>query len=315
MNNNDLHVIFGASGGAGSALARELVERGKRVRAVTRSGNVTLPGVESIKADAANLDEARQACQGAAVVYNCANVPYPDWLKKFPSIFDGITEGAASAKARLIVADNLYMYGRVSAPLTENLPYRATTRKGKLRAQMAEALMAAHQSGKVRVAIARGSDYYGPGIVNALAGAEVFRAVLAGKQAMWVGRLNAPHTLTFSEDFAHGMATLGERDDMLGQAWHIPAAEPLTGREFLRLAFDVAGKPPKIGCYTRPVMSLVGLFSPMVREAAEMLYQFEEPFIMDGSKFARAVGGFTPTPHRAAIRRTLEAVNSSAGKK
>lgn len=311
MNNPDLHVIFGASGGAGSALTRELVQRGKRVRAVTRSGNVTLPGVESIRGDAANPDEARKACKGAAVVYNCANVPYPDWLERFPAIFDGITEGAASVNAKLIVADNLYMYGQVSAPLTEDLPHRATTRKGKLRAQMAEALMAAHQSGKVRVAIARGSDYYGPGIVNAMAGAELFRAVRTGKQAMWAGSLDAPHTLTFVEDFARGMATLGERDDMLGQAWHLPAAEPLTGRQFLQLAFEVAGKPPKIGCYTRPVMSLVGLFSPMVREATEMLYQFEEPFIMDGTKFARAVGGFTPTPHREALRRTLEAVREN----
>lgn len=307
--NNNLHVVLGASGAAGAAIARELIAQNKNVRVVSRSGKEQFgANVEQVRADVANLDDARRACAGAAVVYNAVNVPYPEWSAKFPTLVASIIEGAASANAKLIVVDNLYMYGNVDVPLTENLPNRADTKKGALRGQMADTVMSAHQAGKVRVAIARGSDYYGPYVANAMVNEQSFRAIQAGKQAMWAGTLDAPHTLTFINDFARGIAILGERDDMLGQAWHIPAAEPLTGRQFLQLAYEVAGKPAKIGCYSRTTMKLVGLFSPVVREVVEMLYEFEKPFIMDASKFMHAVPEFKPTPHREAIRLTLDTV-------
>ncbi|MBI5650145.1 MAG: NAD-dependent epimerase/dehydratase family protein [Chloroflexi bacterium] len=307
--NNDRHVVLGARGAAGNAIARELIQQGKRVRVVSRGASGNFPAqVEQMQADVANRDDARRACAGATVVYNATNVPYPEWLEKFPPILDGVIEGAASANAKLIMVDNLYMYGNVAVPLTEDLPHRADTRKGELRGRMADTLMRAHTAGKVRVVIARGSDYYGPGVANALASVELFRAIRAGKQAMWAGNLDAPHTLTFVNDFARGVAILGSRDDLLGQVWHIPAAAPLTARQFLQLAFEIAGKPAKIGCYSRTMMTLVGIFSPMVREATEMLYQFEKPFVMDTHKFARAVPEFTPTPHRDAIRLTLDSI-------
>jgi nucleoside-diphosphate-sugar epimerase len=309
--NNELHVVLGARGAAGNAIARELIQQGKRVRVVGRGVNGNFPAsVEQVQADVAKYDDARRAGAGAAVVYNATNVPYPEWHAKFPALLDGAIESAASANAKLIMVDNLYMYGKVDAPLTEDLPYRTDTRKGELRARMAETLMRAHASGKVRVAIARGSDYYGPNVTNALASIELFRAIRAGKQAMWAGSLDVPHTLTFVNDFARGVAILGSRDDLLGQVWHIPAAAPLTARQFLQLAFECAGKPTKIGCYSRAVMSLVGIFSPMVREATEMLYQFENPFVLDASKFARAVPEFSPTPHRDAIRITLDSITA-----
>lgn len=307
----ELHVVLGARGAAGNAIARELIQQGKRVRVVGRGASGNFPAnVEPVHADVANHDDARRACGGATVVYNAVNVPYPEWHAKFSALLDGVIEGAASANAKLIMVDNLYMYGKVDAPLTENLPYRADTRKGALRAQMAETLMRAHASGKVRVAIARGSDYYGPNVSNALASIELFRAIRAGKQVMWVGSLDAPHTLSFVNDFARGVTILGSRDDMLGQVWHIPAAAPLTARQFLQLAFELAGKPAKIGCYSRTMMALVGIFSPMVREATEMLYQFEKPFVLDARKFARAVPEFSPTPHRDAIRITLDSITA-----
>jgi len=215
---NELHVVLGASGGIGNALVRELVARGKRVRAVNRSGRADVPaGVKTVKGDVLDAASMRAVCQDAAVVYHCANVPYPEWHTKLPPMMSAIIEGAASANAKLIVADNLYMYGPVSAPMTEALPYNATGRKGKLRAQIANTLMDAHKRGKVRAAIGRASDFYGPGALKALAGEDVFRAVIAGKQAMWVGNLDVPHTLTYIEDFARGLATLGERDEALGQ--------------------------------------------------------------------------------------------------
>ena len=306
MNSNALNVVLGASGGIGNAVARELARQGKNVRAVNRTGQADLPtSVEVVRGDALDAASVRAACEGAAVVFNCVNVPYPEWEAKFPPMMQNITDAASAVNAKLIFADNVYMYGPVAGRITEDLPYAAPGHKGKLRARMANDLMDAHASGKVRVAIARASDFFGPGVTNALAGKDVFNAVIAGKQAMWAGSLDQPHTMTFIDDFARGLVMLSERDDAFGQVWHIPGAEPITGRQFLQIAFEIAGTKPQMGAYSPLMISLVGLFSPMVREVRETMYQFTQPFIVDGSKFARAFGSSPSTPHRQAIQATV----------
>jgi nucleoside-diphosphate-sugar epimerase len=304
--NGDLHVIFGASGGAGGAIVRELAARGKRVRAVTRSGGGDLPsGVEAVQADAADPAGARVACAGAAVVYHAINVPYPAWVETLPPVMDGLIDAAGAAGATLVYVDNLYAYGPVDRPMTEEMPPAATTRKGRLRARLAATLLAAHRAGTVRAVIGRGSDYYGPGVRQSAAGERLFPAVLSGGKAMWAGSLDQPHSLTFIDDFARVLITLGEREEALGQVWHAPPAEALTGRQFIELAFAEAGKPPKVGTVSPLMIRLVGFVNPMVRELGELVYEFESPFILDGSKYLRTFGG-GPPPHREAIRATLD---------
>ena len=301
----ELHVVFGASGGAGNAVVRELAARGKRVRAVNRTGHADVPaGAEIVKGDALDPASIRATCVGAGTIYHCVNVPYPEWHAKLTPLMNNLIEGAANANAKLIYADNLYAYGKPDAPLTEETPYRATGPKGKLRGQLANALLDAHRAGKVRAAIGRASDFYGRN-ANAIAGDLVVRPMLAGKKAMWIGNLDAPHSLSFLPDFARGLVTLAERDDALGQVWHIPTAEPLTGRQYLQMLFAQAGLPPKFGVYSRTTMRLVALFNPLVREILEEMHQFEAPFVLDGGKFTRAFG-FTPTPHREAIKQMIE---------
>jgi nucleoside-diphosphate-sugar epimerase len=301
----ELHVVFGASGGAGGAIVRELVARGKRVRAVTRSGRGDVPvGVETVRADAADKVGARAACAGATVVYHAVNVPYPAWAETLPPVMDGLIGAAGAAGATLVYVDNVYAYGPVDRPMTEDLPSVATTRKGRLRARLAETLLAAHRAGTVRAVIGRGSDYYGPGVRNSVAGDRLFPAMLSGGKAMWAGSLDQPHSLTFIDDFARVLVTLGEREEALGEVWHAPPAEPLTGRQFIELAFAEAGRSPRVGTFSPLMIRLMGLINPIVRELGELAYEFEAPFILDGTKYLRAFGG-APTPHPAAIRATL----------
>jgi nucleoside-diphosphate-sugar epimerase len=301
----ELHVVFGASGGAGGAIVRELAGRGKRARAVTRSGGGDVPvGVEMVRADAADAAGARAACAGAAVVYHAVNVPYPAWTETLPPVMDGLIGAASAAGATLVYADNLYAYGPVDRPMTEEMPPAATTRKGRLRTRLAATLLAAHRAGTVRAVIGRGSDYYGPGVRQSAAGERLFPAVLSGGKAMWAGSLDQPHSLTFIDDFARVLVTLGEREEALGAVWHAPPAEPLTGRQFIEMAFAEAGRPPKVGTYSRWMLRLLGLVNPMIRELGELAYEFEAPFVLDGTKYLRVFGG-APTPHPAAIRATL----------
>ncbi|PWT78269.1 MAG: NAD-dependent dehydratase [Chloroflexi bacterium] len=308
MSEANLQVILGASGGVGGAVARELVRQGAvRVRGVTRSGKGDVPtGVEMVAGDVGDTEQMRTICEGASIIYFCANPPYTDWQRAFPPLLEGAIAGARASGAKLIVTDNLYVYAPTTAPLTEDLPWRPVTRKGRVRAAMDERLMAAHQAGEIRMAIGRASDFFGPGGLNtALIGERFFEAFYAGKAVDWVGRLDVPHTCSYVEDFGRGLVTLGQHDEALGQAWHIPAADPLiTGRQFLDLVFEAAGKRARIRTASKGLLRVAGLWSPMLREMAEMAYEFEQPYHMDGSKFTRAFGG-TPTSLREAVQSTV----------
>lgn len=305
MSTVDLHVIFGA-GPVGSAVMQELVARGRRVRVVSRSGRLAAPaGVEVLAGDVTNPESARALCAGASVVYNCLNAPYTAWPEQFPPLQAGVLAGAAAAGAKLVVMENVYMYGPTGGrPLTEDLPYTTTTRKGRTRARMAEDLLAAHAAGTVRVAIGRASDFFGPGAIDSAAGERVFANAVAGKPAQTTGNPDMPHTYAYVPDIAKGLATLGEREEALGQAWHLPAAPAVTTRELVALAFEAAGHAPRLQALPPWLVRGLGLAMPIMRELAEMLYEFEEPFVVDHGKFARAFGDHT-TPLRQAIGATV----------
>jgi nucleoside-diphosphate-sugar epimerase len=263
-------------------------------------------GVEQVAADVGTADGARRACEGAAVVYYCAQPPYTKWPELFPPMTAAIIDGAAAAGAKLVYADNLYVYGPPDGPMTEETPHRAQGKKGRIRIKMADAILGAHADGRLRVAIGRSSDYYGPHGTASTVGENIMKPALRGKRARWLGSLDQPHTLNYLEDLARALATLGERNAADGEVWHLPAAEPLTGRQFLELVFEEAGHPPKVGAASRPMIRIGGLFNPLLRELNETLYQFERPFVSDASKFQAAFGPFEPTAHREAVSRTVD---------
>ncbi len=301
----DLHVVFGASGGLGGAVVRALHKQGRQVRGVNRGDYKDAPeGVELLKADASNADEAKKACEGASVVYHCANALYTDWERLFPPLTDNIIEGSAAAGAKLVFGDNLYMYGPVMGPMYEDLPSAATSRKGKVRARMARDVLAAHRSGKVRATIGRASDFFGPGVTNAAMGDRVFAAALKGTSIDLLGDIDAPHTYTFIDDFARVLISLGERDEALGEVWHAPNAPAITTRQFVQKVLELTRTDPKVRVAPKLVLNLMALFNPMMREVKEVVYQFEGPFIVDHSKYEKKFGAQV-TPLDDAIEQTV----------
>ena len=148
-DNNYLHVVFG-TGPVGMAVMDELLSRGTRVRMVNRSARANVPeGVEVVGGDAADLTFTREISAGASVIYNALNPPYNKWPELFPRLQAGVLEGAASAGAKLVAMENLYMYGPTGGrPINENLPYAANTRKGTVRARISRKLMEATKSAR-----------------------------------------------------------------------------------------------------------------------------------------------------------------------
>ena len=303
---DELHVVFG-TGPVGLAVMRELHRQGKRVRMVNRSGTAAAPqSIEVVKGNAADLAFTRQACQDATVVYNCVNAPYTDWAALLSSMNAAIIQGAAAANAKLVVTENLYMYGPVSGSITEALPYHPTTHKGRVRAKMAEEPMEAHRAGIVRATSGHASDFYGPGAGSqGIFGDRIIPPLLNGKSVSVVGKLDRPHTYIYVTDFGKGLALLGANDEALGQSWHIPNVPTLTPRQMLTLFFEEGQLPPRMSSVPDLLVRMLGLFNLLLREVAEMLYEFNEPFVVDSSKFVQAFGDIA-TSHQEAVRQTLE---------
>src|SRR3712207_1514665 len=305
-DNGELHVVFG-TGAVGMSVMDELVRRGpRRVRMVNRSGTASVPdGVEVVGGDATDTDFAREAGKGASVVYFALNPPYDKWPELFPRLQAGVIEGAASAEAKLVAMENLYMYGPTGGrPLTEDLPHAPNTRKGTVRANMSEKLMAAHKSGRVRATIGRASDFFGPRVLTSAAGEQVFGRAVEGKSAQVAGDPDQPHTYSYVPDIGKGLVILGEREEALGRAWHLPSPETVTTRQFVEMIFEEVGKPARVQAAPKIVLRALGLFNPALRETIEMLYEFEEPFVVDDSRFERAFGE-QATLLREAIQRTV----------
>lgn len=169
-------------------MIRHLEDRGEEVRAVNSSGRADVPGgVKVVSANAADSEQAQGVCAGATVVYHCASPPYHRWPELHPPLMAGIIQGAASAGAKLVFGDNLYAYGPVDGPVTEDLPYRASGPNGRTRARIAEMLIRAHEERIVRAAIGRASDFLGPHARLSTVGDRVFGWALAGKPAQVLG--------------------------------------------------------------------------------------------------------------------------------
>ncbi len=302
-----LHVIFG-TGPIGRAIAEELSKRGKPARLVNRTGKLdeAPAGVEIVAADLYDAAQVRQAAQGAAVVYQAAQPAYHQWIEKFPPLQQAILEGLTGSGAKLVLVENLYMYGETSgAPLTESTPENAHTRKGRTRGEMSRAAFAAYAAGKLRVTAGRGSDFFGPWGTGSTMGERVFYPLLDGKAANLVGKVDVPHTHTYTRDFARALVILGERDEADGQVWHVPNDQPrITQRKMVEMIAQAAGVAPKFSTMGKFMMMLGGLFIPEAKESVEMMYEFDQPFVVDSSKFERAFG-MKATPIQEAIRETV----------
>jgi nucleoside-diphosphate-sugar epimerase len=297
-------LIYG-TGPLGRAVMKELLTRGKQVRMVNTTGIADVPhGVTIVKCNAYSAEETRACSIGADVVYLCAQPAYTQWVEKFPALMKSISVGAASNVSKLVMGDNLYMYGEVHGNLHEGLPHAAHTRKGRVRAQIAQDLFDLHKRGVLQATIGRGSDFFGPHVFSSSLGDRVFPQILRDRSASGIGNLDLLHTYTFVEDFGKALVMLGESEKAYGEVWHVPNPQTMTTRQVIHLAFKLAGKPPKVASIGKMMIRIGGLFVPMVKEALEMMYQFDKPFVVDHSKFTHAFGDIANSMEEA-LAKTL----------
>jgi nucleoside-diphosphate-sugar epimerase len=299
-----LHVIVGA-GAVGVATARLLAARGDLVRLVSRRGTgPEHPSVELVAADATDSAALARLAHGAITLYNCAAPPYHRWPSEWPPLAAALLDAAEASGAVLVSAGNLYLYGPVDRPLTEDLPPRPVGHKARVRAQIWQDALARHEAGRIRTADVRAGDHVGAGAQSLLTLA-VLPRVLAGERALVPADLDAPHTWTAIADVARTLVAVADDERTWGRAWHVPSVPPLSIRQVVTRVCAVAdAPPPRLSTMPAAVLWLGGLANPLVRELRETQYQFRAPFVMDSSAATPALG-ITATPIEETLAETV----------
>lgn len=300
-----LHVIVGA-GPVGSATARLLAGRGEHVRLLTRSGHGPgEQGIDLVAADATDPDVLARHAQGATALYCCGGPAYHRWPTDWPPLGAALVRAAEASGALLVTTGNLYGYGQVDAPMTEQLPPRPNTVKGHVRAKLWADALAAHQAGRIRTAEVRGSDYLGAGAVSPFT-VMVLPKVLAGRRASVPADLDAPHSWTHVGDVARTLVAVAVDENAWGRPWHVPTAPPQSIRALAARAAELAGAPPaRVTAMPAFSLRVAGLFNPAAREMVETQYQLRRPFVLDSSAATTAFG-IEPTSTDDALRETIQ---------
>jgi nucleoside-diphosphate-sugar epimerase len=297
----DAHLVVGA-GPVGTATTRRLLAAGHRVRVVTRSGSGP-EEAERVAADAADGARLAELAEGAIAIYNCVNPTYSRWVTDWPPVAAALLGAAESSGAVLATVGNLYGYGPVAAPMTEETPLAATGHKGRVRNAMWRDALAAHEAGRIRTFEVRGSDYLGG---NSLLSVLVTPALRKGRRAFVPADLDAPHTWTCVDDVAELLVTGVYDERAWGRAWHVPSDEPRTLRELTAIAASQLDVAPKLTAMPYAVLWAAGLVNPMAKELRETQHQFRAPFVLDSSA-AQETFGLVPTPTAEAVRIDLAA--------
>ncbi|VXC04402.1 Epimerase [Aeromicrobium sp. 9AM] len=301
----DRHLIVGA-GPVGRHVAQLLAARGSEVTVATRSGTDTgIDGVTHLKLDASDADALSAAADGVSVIYNCANpADYTTWEKFWPPLAAAFLVAAERSGAVYAITGNLYPYGPVDKPMTEDMPDAATDHKGRLRATMWAEAKALHDAGRIRTVEVRGSDYVGTGVGGNGHITRQMPGALEGKRAWVLNRKDVPHTFTDVLDTARLLIAAAEDEAALGRTWHVPSNPPRTQEQAINEVLNSVGKPAvKVSAVPMPVFAAMAKVVPLMRELRQLSYQWTAPYVLDDSA-AREHFGMEPTPWDEVCRRT-----------
>lgn len=289
-----LQTILGSGGSIGIPLARELKKFSTNIRLVSRNPKTINESDELFPADLKDFSQADKAISGSDVVYVTIGFEYnlKVWQEVWPLFMQAVVNSCIKHDTKLVFFDNVYMYSKTAIPfMTEKSPVHPPSRKGEVRARVRDIILNATAKNGLKALIARSADFYGPDSKNSAFTIMVVANLLKGKRAQAFGNIDKIHTYTYVPDAAKATAILGNTNDAYNQEWHVPTTnEKLTNRDWIDMAAKMLDIEAKIQPVPAWMIRLLGVFIPIMREFPEMLYQFEQDYVFDSSKFEKRFG-------------------------
>ncbi|WP_297794068.1 NAD-dependent epimerase/dehydratase family protein [uncultured Eudoraea sp.] len=304
-----MQTILGSGGAIGVELAKALKDYTKDIRLVSRNPKKVNETDQILPADLLNAAEVNEAVKGSSVVYVTVGFPYnlKIWKECWPRFTQNVIDACMVNDCKLVFFDNIYMYdANYLNGMNEQTPVNPPSKKGKIRAQIADFILSKVKEGKLTALIARSADFYGPGIKNTSMLTEtVFKPLNTGKKANWMASLNYKHSFTYTPDAGRATALLGNTEKAYNQVWHLPTAKnPYTGKGWIETIAREMGVKPKIQTATKLIVKILGLFNPLMREMNEMMYQYDRDYVFNSDKFTDNFD-FKVTPYLTGIREII----------
>jgi nucleoside-diphosphate-sugar epimerase len=305
-----MQTILGSSGIIGTELAKALTKYTDKIRLVSRNPKRVNSTDQLMVADLTNPQQVSSAVDGSEVVYLTVGLQYKIsiWQKQWPLIMQNVIDACKLHKSKLVFFDNVYAYGLVRGLMKEDTRINPTSKKGEVRAHIAQMIMSEVEKGNLDAIIARAADFYGPNTPLSFATVTVFENLKKGKKAQWFLDANKKHSMTYTPDAGKATAILGNTNSAYNQIWHLPTDKnALTGKEFIELAANAFGVKPNYTELKMWMIKMVGMFVPVVKESIEMLYQSEYDYLFDSTKFEKAFN-FSPTRYQDGIIKTVKSM-------
>ena len=306
-----MQTILGAGGPIGIELAKALTEYTTDIRLVSRHPQKVNPTDKLMPADLLDAKKVQKAVKGSEVVYVTVGFPYYTkvWQDCWPKFIKNVIAACKEFNAKLVFFDNMYMYDpKYLNHMTEETPIKPPSKKGKVRAEVAQLIMDEVKAGTLTALIARSADFYGPGIKSSsMMNETIIKPLRIGGKANLLGSVHSKHSYTFTPDAGKATALLGNTADAYNQVWHLPtAAEPFSGAQWAWLIASELGVKPRYHRVNRYMIWILGFMNPVMKEILEMFYQNQSDYIFDSCKFEKRFG-INPTPYHIGIKETINA--------
>ena len=306
-----MQTILGAGGAIGIELAKALKNYTKEIRLVSRNPKKVNETDELMVADLLNTEDVRKAVEGSKIVYVTVGFPYSTkvWQEVWPKFMSDVIAACKEFNSKLVFFDNMYMYDpKYLDRMTEETPINPPSKKGKIRAEVAQMILDEVNAGTLTALIARSADFYGPGIKNSsMMNETIVKPLKTGGKANLLGSVNAKHSYTYTPDAGKATAMLGNTANAYKQVWHLPTApEPFTGAQWTWLIASELGVKPDYQKVNKFMVWILGYFTPIMKEILEMMYQNKKDYIFDSSKFEKRFA-LRPTPYHIGIKETIKA--------
>jgi nucleoside-diphosphate-sugar epimerase len=286
-----MQTILGSGGIIANHLAKALPQYTENIRLVSRNPKAITGEEELFSADLTSADQVMKAVKGSAVVYLTAGLQYniKTWQQQWPGLMQNVIHACQENGSKLVFFDNVYMYGKVTGPMTEQTPFNPCSKKGEIRAQIATMILDEVAKGSLTALIARAADFYGPETFNSFLHMMVFENLKKGKSAQLLISKKLKHSYTYTPDAGKATALLGNTPSAFNQTWHLPTdMNVLAGSEMVEIAARELNIKPKITVLPRIMVQIAGLFNHIIKESVEMLYQYDSEYIFDSGKFDKA---------------------------
>jgi len=295
-----MQTILGAGGAIGVPLARELKNYTDKIRLVSRNPKKVNSSDELFQVDVNDLSQVEKAIAGSEIVFVTIGFEYiiKVWQRIWPSFIQAVINACIAHQAKLVFLDNIYMYAKSAIPhMTEDSPMEPPSKKGEVRMHLHEMIMNSVEKNNLSALIARSADFYGPDNKNSALNLMVAENFIKGKKAQSFGDINKIHTYTYTPDAGKATALLGNTKDAYNQVWHLPTTKyKITGWQWIELIAKELEVKARVQQVPTWMIHLLGLFMPVMREFPEMLYQYEQDYFFDSSKFEKQFGVFATAP-------------------